>query len=127
MAVSIARARARINQAGARTPEGNHITPGATCITIGRAHITPGATCITTGRAHIAPGATYITTGKAHITAGAHGFDVLVVQLFESCCEIWLGRKSHHTWFGREVEVAATYARFMTELALYLEPAAGLP
>lgn len=47
----------------------------------------------------------------------AAGFDVLVVQLFDDCCHTRLDLQGPRTWFGREPEVAATYARFMNVLA----------
>lgn len=58
-----------------------------------------------------------------YVPVHAHGFDLLLVQLFEACCAIWLGQKSHHSWYGREVEVAATYSRFMRDLAQHLRDA----
>ena len=51
------------------------------------------------------------------------GFDLLVVQLFDDCCRTWLHSKQRRNWFGREPEVATTYARFMNELAKHLPEA----
>jgi hypothetical protein len=51
----------------------------------------------------------------------AEGLDVLVVQMFDACCDIWFGRDGRRTWFGRESEAAATYATFMVELVHHLE------
>jgi hypothetical protein len=52
----------------------------------------------------------------------AEGLDLLVVQMFDDCCHIWLGKGERRIWFGRESEAAATYAAFMLELARHLEP-----
>ena len=56
-------------------------------------------------------------------TGPRFGLDLLVVQLFDDCCSLWLRSERRCNWFGREPKVAAAYARFMGELADHLAEA----
>lgn len=55
------------------------------------------------------------------------GLDLRIVQLFDQCQQIWFGGQDAVIWYGREREVAAAYARFMSELSGSVGHGPGAP